>query len=148
MKKIPLSKEKYAVVDDDDFNYLSQYKWSFDRYAYRTVKKDGKRTTVRMHRLIMNAPDGLDVDHINHDKLDNRRSNLRVCSRSYNIRNKTKNHNLTSKYKGVSYDKGRKKWCAFICVNYKKSNLGRFNSEIEAHKAYQTACNTIERKYQ
>ena len=90
MKQIELSQGKYAIVDDDDYQELNIYNWYFnnDGYAVRSVEiSKGKRTKQRMHRIITNCPDGFEVDHANHDKLDNRKSNLRVCSSSENSHN-------------------------------------------------------------
>ena len=84
MKQIKLTHGKYAIVDDEDFEKVNCYKWRVDHkyknwYAVRAIRKsNGKWTTQRMHRFIMNVPDGLEIDHISHDILDNRKCNLRV----------------------------------------------------------------------
>lgn len=98
MKKIPLTKRKFALVDDSDYDLLIKFKWHYnDGYAMRWTK-NGK---VRMHRMIMDAPKNMDVDHEDHNGLNNQRYNLRVCTRSQNKMNSTKTKG-ESKFKGVS----------------------------------------------
>lgn len=144
MKKIPLTQGKFAIVDDADFEWLSQYKWRIQNkrngnyYARCSMKLSGKWVTQTMHRLIMNAEKGKDVDHINHNGLDNRRQNLRICTRKQNLQNIRK-RSKTSKFKGVSWSQSRHRWCASICVNQKRINLGRYKTEDEAAMAYDKA---------
>jgi HNH endonuclease len=103
MKLIPLSKNHFAKVDDNWFDYLSQWKWHFDgRYARRhTPKVNGKQGNELMHRLVAEAKPGEFVDHINGDPLDNRAENLRTCDHSTNAMNMRK-HRGQSIYKGVT----------------------------------------------
>lgn len=111
MKEIKLTKGKVALVDDDDFEHLSQFKWHTQQngYACRVVKINGKRKGIVMHRVIMNTPDGMETDHIDHNKLNNQKSNLRVCDRLQNLRNRRKHRNSKhSKYKGVFVIKHKK----------------------------------------
>lgn len=142
MKLIPLTQGYFAIVDDADYEWLSQFKWRIQKkpnnryYARTSIKIGNKYKTVGMHRLIMNSPQGMDVDHINRNGLDNRRANLRVCTRSQNIQNTSTCKNSSSQYKGVSWSKDRKLWCAAICFNSKRINLGRFRSESDAIQAY------------
>ena len=89
-----------------------------------------------MHRLIANTPAHLFCDHINHDGLDNRRANIRNCTLKQNNANSRSAKNASSKYKGVSWNKLRKKWAAYIKKDYKQLYLGLFENEIEAAKAY------------
>lgn len=125
MKLIPLTQNKFTWVDDEDFELVSQFNWWFNR-GYARARVNGKR--MYMHVLIMQPKEGEEVDHINHNKLDNRRINLRCCSHAVNIRNlKPK----TSKYSGVHYDKSRGKWRAEVNRKF----LGRFKTEIEAANA-------------
>lgn len=143
MKKIPLTRGQFALVDDDDFARVSKYKWQANLHsnskefrAYADI--DGKK--VFMHRFILNAKPGEVVDHINHNQLDNRKSNLRLCSIRQNTINTRKTKSITtSVYKGVSWEKSRKKWRAQITLHGRKKILGRFNTEIEAAKAYDKA---------
>ena len=91
MKKIKLSKGKYALVDDKDYDQLSKVSWHFnDLYATRGLVSDGKLKTIYLHRFIANTPKGMETDHINQNKLDNRRENLRICTSSQNRTNKGK----------------------------------------------------------
>lgn len=144
MKKIPLTKNQSALVDDEDYPALvARGRWHFDRYAKRVesayiVGGKGKHTSavVYMHREIMKPPVGLEVDHINGNRLDNRRSNLRLCPRNQNMWN-VKHSRGSSKYKGVSFRRGR--WRATICCNGKSTELGTFLSEKEAALAYNHA---------
>lgn len=107
--------------------------------AVRTVRTPDGQKIIYMHRFITDAPAGMDIDHINHDRLDNQRSNLRICAHIENTRNLPIRPNGTSQYKGVSWDKKNQKWIVYIKVNYKPMNLGRFTDEIEAAKAYDSA---------
>lgn len=86
MKTIKLTQNKTVKVDDSDYQWLNQYKWYFHVQGYAVRKSKGK--AILMHRLIMNTPEGMDTDHINRDKLDNRRENLRVCTHAENMRNR------------------------------------------------------------
>lgn len=146
MKEIKLSqgrfcknKGKYvALVDDEDYEYLSQFRWFVHRcentcYADKKIVIDGKRTTQSMHNMIMN---GKGVDHIDHNGLNNMRSNLRFCSPRENMMNTRKRKNTSSVYKGVNFHKRDKKWQAQIIINGKHIHLGYFNSEVNAAKAY------------
>jgi HNH endonuclease len=101
MKLIPLSKGKFTKVDDDDFELVSQYSW-YENEGYAITYCKGKR--IRMHRLIMNAPDGVDVDHRDQDKLNNQKYNLRFCTTTQNNRNVRLHKNNTTGYKGVSIE--------------------------------------------
>ncbi len=139
MKKLKLTKGYIALVDDEDFNWLNQWKWSADKdgYAFRSIKKveNGKRTCIKMHRQIMNADKGQDVDHINHIAYDNRKSNLRLCSRTENLFNMRKTRG-TSIFKGVSWWKRDKCWEVKIRVNGKTKKIGYFKNERHAAMAY------------
>ncbi len=141
MKEIPLTRGKVAIVDDCDYEYLTQWKWCYcGRYAQR--RPLGSRTNVRMHRVLQQRWGLLDCDEIDHkngDRLDNRRNNIRIATRSQNNCNRGKQHNNTSGYKGVTWDKNREKWMAKICLNRKSKYLGRFDDKIEAARAYNKA---------
>lgn|SRR5699024_5424629 len=142
MRKIKLTKGKYAIVDKDVYEEINKYNWycSYQGYACRkTPKKDrdkGKPSVIFMHRFILNHDGSEDVDHINNDRLDNRRENLRICERSDNLRNQQKSQNSSSKYKGVCWQRRDKKWQAYIMYNGKNKYLGYFDSEQEAAQAY------------
>lgn len=141
MKEIKLTQGKVALVDDEDHERLSKFKWCavVSMWGKRWIAGrggktiNGKRKTIFMHREIMNTPSGLDTDHINHNSLDNRKCNLRICTRSENMCNrKGANRNSASKYLGVWWDENNKKWEAQIKVHYKQKYLGQFKSEKEA----------------
>jgi hypothetical protein len=151
MKKIELTQGYSAIVDDVDYErVMAMGSWSVDihgqkplhmAYAATYTKNGGEHswTTTRMHRVIVQAKRGMDVDHINHDGLDNRRANLRVCSHAENIRNKRKSRGTSSIYKGVSWHKSRGKWEAYIIVSGRKTHLGLYADEAEAARAYNEA---------
>ena len=96
-KSIPLTQGKFALVDDEDFEKLNQNVWLFcNGYAARGVNRFPRRRLLYMHRIILNPPEGFDVDHISHNSLDNRKENLRICSRTENQRNRIIGKNNTS----------------------------------------------------
>lgn len=142
MKEIVLCTGALVLVDDDDFAVLSHWKWKLhpQGYACRTVTGGG---TLLMHRQITAAPRGTDVDHINRNKLDNRRENLRVVGRSANMHNRPKQANNRSGLKGVCWDASRGKWKAAIKVRGRHLYLGRFPTREAAHAAYLTACREL-----
>jgi hypothetical protein len=135
-KLIPLTQGKFAIVDAGDYEKLNQYKWYANKagQTYYAMRRKGRKQ-IRMHRQILNAPRHLVCDHINHDGLDNRKRNLRLCTQGQNCRNKSARKGCSSKYIGVSFDKQTQSFSVSICVNFKKIWLGRFKSEIEAAKA-------------
>lgn len=137
MKQIPLSQGKFALVDDDVFEYLMQWKWYFEgRYARMTNKSRRGNESRYMHKIILQTKKGFDIDHINGNKLDNRRCNLRQASRTQNILNRPMQTNNKTGFKGVHYDRSRCKFKADIGINGKSKFIGRFNTAIEAAKAY------------
>ena len=140
MRKIPLTQGKFAIVDDKDFDELSKHKWYFDKYAIRTDYKNNR--IYMMHRVIINTPKGMDTDHVNGNKLDNRRNNLRVSNRSQNVANNGLRKNNTIGFKGVEFLKNRnfnKPWHARLTLNYRCISLGCFSTAIEAAQAYNRA---------
>ena len=147
MRKIKLTKGKYAIVDDKDYEWLNQWKWYAQKggrtyYAARKMQLScGKRVLVLMHRQIMGLKkgDGVQVDHKNRSGLDNKRYNLRTCNSTQNKQNGNPYKNRSSAFKGISFDKKRHKWKAEVRVNCQSIYLGRFSSEIEAAKAYDHA---------
>jgi hypothetical protein len=144
MKEIKLTRGKVALVDDEDFEYLNQWKWFFNKgYAGRHTGPRHRRKLVLMHRDILCVPDGLVTDHINHDGLDNRRSNLRSCTRAQNYANSDIHSNNTSGAKGVRLRKDTKKWSAIIKHNQKVIYLGCFKNLDEAARAYKDKAREI-----
>lgn len=140
-RKIPLTKGKFALVDDEDYEYLNQFKWHYSStgYAVRDIQKNGKRTSQRMHRIVNQTPDGMQTDHRNHNTLDNRKDNLRTCTALQNNKHGTSRKNSTSKYLGVHWDKKSRKWRANIRVNRILIHLGYYDSEEDAALFYNKA---------
>lgn len=140
MKTIELSSGKITTVDEESFDYLSQFHWYFDgKYAARASwnRETKKETKVYMHRDLLKAEKGKIIDHINSDKLDNRLDNLRFVSPQQNAMNQSaRTHPKHSRYKGVSFDKSRNKWIAYCIKDNKQHYLGRFTDEKLAAKAY------------
>lgn len=139
-KNLPLPNGLFAIVDDDDFERCSQFKWFVSEgYVLRTIRKsDGSRTSQRLSRFIMNVPAGVLVDHAKGNLLDNRKSELRFCTQQQNMCNRGKTRSNTSGFKGVTWHKQRSKWNAQIMVNWKKIHLGLFtdiNDAVAAHAA-------------
>lgn len=157
MKKVELNgnlgKGKFALVDDEDFELVSKHKWYFTRYANSSIfikgssgkfSRRGKSIKFSMHRLIMNAPKGMEIDHIDNNGLNNQKSNLRICTHADNMRNIQKYKKKTSsKYKGVCWGNHDKKWLSYIRYNNKRFNLGHYNNEIEAAKVYDMWANEL-----
>ncbi len=136
IRLIPLTKGFITIVDAEDYEFLNSFKWSANLkakkvYAYRNVN----RKNVYMHRVITNPPAGKVVDHIDRNGLNNRKSNLRICSVADNCRN-SKGWGKTSQYKGVSWSREKKKWLAVIRYDYKYRHIGCFENQIAAAKAY------------
>ena len=144
MKEIPLTQGKVALVDDEDYERVMEAgPWCVHRegqtwYAVRNTPRP-LHGIVRLHRLIMDAVPPLTVDHINHDGLDNRKENLRLCSRAQNCANKEKKEGTSSRFKGVYWSKKYRGWVAEIRVYYRKKYLGIFKDEAEAARAYDKA---------
>lgn len=141
MKKIKLNRDKFALVDDQDFEYLNQFSWrlntskdQFCIYAMRRIQKNNKVTRILMHREIINAPFGTSVDHIDGNTLNNQRCNLRIATMSQNLANQRKTRG-TSKYMGVSYHKGAAKFEAYVTCKGIRYYLGLFENEIQAAQA-------------
>jgi hypothetical protein len=142
MKFIPLTQGKEAIVDDEDFEWLSQYNWYFnDGYACREIRVAKKRLGyTRMHRDIMGNPVRRMVDHANRNGLDNRRCNLRLATKGQNNANAAKRDSVHSQFKGVSKCNGRKKpWIARASLSGKPRTIGFFATEEEAAIAYNVA---------
>lgn len=140
-KIIPLNKGKYTIVDEEDYSKLIVYNWCDDGkgYAYNS-------TAGYMHRFIMNTPDGFVTDHKNHNRLDNRKINLRICTSRNNTRNMISKTG-SSKYKGVCWHKKAKKWVSYIKYGNRLVHLGCFDTEIEAAKAYDERAKIVFKEY-
>lgn len=137
VKRISLVDGFYALVDADDYEWLNQYTWHLcgGGYAARAVRG----TQILMHREIMDAPKGKFVDHIDGNRANNCRANLRICTQNENMRNQGKRPNATSPFKGVYIYRRTGKWCAKLQLNGKSIWLGYFDDEVEAARAYDRA---------
>ena len=147
MKTIPLVKGKETIVDDEYYHYLNQFIWTTNKKGYVVTSKNKKLKSSILHRNIINCPKNKEIDHINHNKLDNRKSNLRVVTSSQNKMNMHKRFPGTSKFKGVHWKKTINKWVAQIRFNGKKIHLGVFIKEEDAALAYNKAALTYYEKY-
>lgn len=140
MKKISLTKGKYALVDDEDFDELSKYSWcSPGRYAERGTFKNGIHKGILMHRQIMGAKKGQEIDHIDRNRLNNQKSNLRFCTRSENVINAGMLKNNVSGVKGVHWSNWHKLWMAYIEKDKKRKYLGFFKHKQDAIKERELA---------
>lgn len=134
MKRLKLNNGMTVQVDGEDYEYLRQWKWGYSNsgYAYRILTRstDGLRSQriLYMHRLLAKTPPDLQTDHVNRDKLDNRKSNLRVVTRSGNNHNRPLQSNNTSGYKGITWNKKRVKWQVYKDNHY----IGLFANLEEA----------------
>lgn len=136
MKKIKLTQGMFALVDDMDFEYLNQWKWHYNKgrgqgRAQRSTSRksiEGK-TSIFMHRIIMNVPKDMQIDHKNGNGLDNRKENLRVCTNMENNRNKGIARKNTSGVTGISWNKNYEKWHTYIKINNKFIFLGYFGDK-------------------
>lgn len=141
MKEIYLTNGQTAQVDDEDFEHVSQFEWRAQRggntfYAVGSI--DGK--AILLHRLLMNAPDGIEVDHIHGNGLNCTRENMRLATHAQNMKNRAKQKNgLTSIYKGVHFKRSHGRWSAELQIDGKCKFLGYFDDEIDAAHAYDDA---------
>jgi hypothetical protein len=142
MKTIPLTKGKFTIVDDDDFEWLNSFKWFYlsTGYAARNPRDNETSTnTILMHRFILNLNGIPQADHISGDRLDNRRGNLRVVTPHENAFNRGRNRNNRSGFKGVCWHVCANKWRAYINLNRRQIHLGLFKDKNDARDAYRTA---------
>jgi hypothetical protein len=140
---IPLTQGKFAIVDEADFKWLNQWKWHLRshngrEYAIRVNWKEMKHW-IRMHRLIMNPPEGIEVDHRDGNGLNNRRRNLRLATHRQNSRNTKLRNDNKSGYRGVCWDEQTNRWKATINCDGKQIWLGRFDHLRDAAAAYNEA---------
>lgn len=144
MKQISLTQGYITFIDNDDFTEVSKHKWCYHGgYAVRGIRQGNKTRLVRLHQQLMGFP-GMPIDHINQNKLDNRRTNLRMATKAQNLMNRGPNKNNTSGYKGVSHVHSSsrlktKQWKAQIVVSRKLKPLGYFSTPELAAMAYNAA---------
>ena len=142
-RKIRLSQGKHTIVDPEDYERLSYYNWYAAKsgttfYAVASEKIDGKWKIVQMHRKIMEVGAGLLIDHINRNGLDNRKMNLRSATAMQNTWNRVKKRGR-NKFRGVLWNKKKKKWQARLIHKHKSISLGYFHDEVEAARTYDEA---------
>jgi hypothetical protein len=146
MKEIPLTNSTLmAIVDDEDHERVSQYTWWLQKSGYVRCSRNVEGRTVRLHNFIMQPPDGYEVDHRDRNKLDNRRSNLRICTEGQNLANrapyKLRGKERQSRFKGVKVRKGRKGIRYDARINDR--SLGAFATEEAAAEAYNAAATRL-----
>lgn len=146
MKEIPLTMGKVALIDDEDYFWVSRHNWHYAKkkkdgklgYAKRARKVKGKTSFVRLHRAIIAAPIHLQVDHIDGNPLNNQKSNLRLCTNKNNSTNSDTKRGKSG-FKGVSWHKGMGGWRVRVRKDNKELQVGYFKCPIEAAKAYDAA---------
>lgn len=136
-RRIKLTQGKYALIDHEDFELVSRFKWYFSSLGY--VSRSGCKKHFTLHQLIMKTKKGEYVDHVNRNKLDNRKENLRIVTNQQNSFNRIKSKNNKTGYKGVTYNKNANKFMSYINLNYKQIYLGLFNDKKEAAQSYNIA---------
>ena len=148
-RQIPLTQGQYAIVDEADYDWLMQWKWQilvktdkggrFYAQRHQRIKLTKERKILLMHRVIMDAPKGMYIDHINGNGLDNRRCNLRICTPSQNAGNRRPTRILLSGYRGVWRNKKGNRYIAIIIIHGKRTYLGCFATAEKAAEAYNKA---------
>lgn len=139
--KIPLRNRRkeivgYAIIDGENINKVSEHKWCLDKHGYAVSawREKGKTINKKLHHFVLNVKN-IEIDHINRDKLDNRKANLRIVTRSQNNMNSNKPRRANP-YRGVHWDKSKNKWMAQIKFDGQHIFIGRFIDPLEAHNIY------------
>lgn len=138
MKEIKLTQGQVALVDDEDYEFLSQWKWYAikDKTTFYAARAE-RKTTIQMHRVILGLTDSkIEGEHKDHNGCNNQRDNLRIATRSQNCANRPSFKNSSSKYLGVSWHKKNKKWVAYIRKDGLRKYIGSFNKEEDAALSY------------
>jgi hypothetical protein len=143
---IPVAPNGYTIVDRDDYDRLIQFNWYFAHSGHVVCKPEDRM--IFMHRVVMDTPLGFETDHVNRCPWDNRKENLRICTRAQNKRNQVFDKSRTSsRYKGVKFVRRdfelRKPWAASIMCDYRIKNLGYFATEEDAARAYDEAARRL-----
>jgi hypothetical protein len=142
---IPLDNGMEAIVDHSDLSRVERFRWLFVHgYA---VTKINRKTTLNMHRLILQPSKLAKVDHVNHNGIDNRRINIRVCTHGENMKNQKLSRSSRTGFKGVHFYKRHQKYMAYIVSDSKKFHLGYFHSPEVAAKAYDAAAIVMHGKF-
>jgi hypothetical protein len=144
-KEIALSQGKIAIVDDSDYEWLIQWKWCLYNcgYAVRNESRKVGHSVILMHSQILRTPQGKCADHVNGNRLDNRRENLRICDFKENSRNSMIRHDNKSGYKGVYWNKTNRSWTTQIAIDGKSFHLGNFQDVKDAALAYDRAAKKL-----
>jgi len=145
--KIPLTKGFFCKIDKCDFEKVKTIAWYFHGKDYASMRKRETNKNILMHRYLLDVSDNKEVDHINGDPLDNRRNNLRMCSRSENCCNKRIQSNNTSGVPGVCWDKNRNKWMVRVKKNKKVYSVGRFDLFKDAVKAREKKAKELHKNF-
>lgn len=135
--EIPLTRGKFAIIDRDDLEFIMRYDWVYSKSGgprSEYARSSGRRC-IRMHSYIMNCPEGMVVDHKNGDGLDNRKSNLRICTDLQNRSNQRKKLSTINKYKGIK-KRPNGNWTVYISHDNKRICAGTFDTELKAALAY------------
>jgi hypothetical protein len=149
MRQVSLTKGAIALVDDIDYNLVMSYKWHLDASGYAAHSfwdaSTGKKHNVRLHRLLIRVKPLFTVDHVNGNRLDYRRANLRIATREQNMWNRRKFANRTSQFKGVKWRKLKSggHWQATVTYHGKRQHLGSFDSEYHAALVYDWAASEL-----
>ena len=140
MKEMLLSKGELCLVSDEDYDWICHLKWYRGTCGYAVVyiycPKTKKQHGLFMHRVILRLKSNESCDHINGNRLDNRRENLRIATQAENVRNASAQKGSTSKFKGVYWNKRRKKWHSQVRIGSTRFHLGFYKEEEEAGRAY------------